>query len=236
MNKRWVMALWGVIVLGLTGCDSYPYKTDIQKIYDRNNQSGNKAICMMVGDIKRDMYPYTTYHIEGEELPYSNDRLKPFYNRLKNETLHFFAERGFFTEEWVGETDGKPLYRYDLTDLGRQYVDWGLGETNFCFGRIVVDSIIRTKDVTNGVGGGKERDVYITYHVENIPDWVKEPAVYQLFRYPKEVATGESFEGFHSYRVLGKGKLKSIAGVNRRYQWASSSKKNEDEKAQQSVD
>ena len=236
MNKRWVMALWGVIVLGLTGCDSYPYKTDIQKIYDRNNQSGNKAICMMVGDIKRDMYPYTTYHMEGEDLPYSHDRLKPFYNRKKNETLHFFTERGFFTEEWVGETDGKPLYRYDLTDLGRQYVDWGLGETNFCFGRIVVDSINRTKDVTNGVGGGKERDVYITYHVENIPDWVKDPAVYQLFRYSKKLTTGEKLSGRHSYRVVGKEKLKSIAGVNRRYQWASSSKKNEDEKAQQSVD
>ena len=221
MNKRWVIALWGVIVLGLTGCDSYPYKADLQKIYDRNNQSGNKAICMMVGDIKRDMYPYTTYHMEGEDLPFSEKTQISFHNRVKNENLHFFAERGFFTEEWVGETDGKPLYRYDLTDLGRQYVDWAFGETNFCFGRIVVDSIIRTKDVTNGVGGGKERDVYITYHLENIPDWVKEPAVYQRYRYPKEVATGESFEGFHSYRVLGKGKLKSIAGVNRRYQWAS---------------
>ena len=236
MNKRWVMALWGVIVLGLTGCDSYPYKTDIQKIYDRNNQSGNKAICMMVGDIKRDMYPYTIYYMEGEDLPFSSKTQRAYFNRLKNENLHFFTERGFFTEEWVGETDGKPLYRYDLTDLGRQYFDGFRNQTNFCFGRIVVDSIIRTKDVTNGVGGGKERDVYITYHVENIPDWVKEPAVYQRYRYPKEVATGESFEGFHSYRVLGKGKLKSIAGVNRRYQWASSSKKNKDEKTQQSVD
>ncbi len=236
MNKRWVIALWGLMILGLTGCDSYPYKTDIQEIYDWNNQSGNKAICMIIGNVSRTMYPYTTYHMEGEDLPFSDERLKPFYNRLKNENLHFFAERGFFTEEWVGETDGKPLYRYDLTDLGRQYFDGFRSQTNFCFGRIVVDSIIRTKDVTNGVGGGKERDVYITYHLENIPDWVKEPAVYQRFRYPKEVATGESFEGFHSYRVLGKGKLKSIAGVNRRYQWASSSKKNEDEKAQQSVD
>ena len=236
MNKRWVIALWGVIVLGLTGCDSYPYKTDIQEIYDWNNQSGNKAICMMVGDIKRDMYPYTIYYMEGEDLPFSSKTQRAYFNRLKNENLHFFTERGFFTEEWVGETDGKPLYRYDLTDLGRQYFDGFRNQTNFCFGRIVVDSIIRTKDVTNGVGGGKERDVYITYHLENIPDWVKEPAVYQRYRYPKEVATGESFEGFHSYRVLGKGKLKSIAGVNRRYQWASSSKKNEDEKVQQSVD
>ena len=235
MNKRWVMALLSLMVLGLTGCDSYPYKTDIQEIYDRNNQSGNKAICMMVGDIKRDMYPYTTYHMEGEDLPFSEKTQISFHNRVKNENLHFFAERGFFTEEWVGETDGKQLYHYDLTDLGRQYVDWGLGETNFCFGRIVVDSIIRTKDGINGIGGGTIRDVYITYHVENIPDWVKEPAVYQRYRYPKEVATGESFEGYHSYRVLGKGKLKSIAGVNRRYQWASPNDDG-DEKTQQSVD
>ena len=155
MNKRWVIALWGLMILGLTGCDSYPYKTDIQEIYDRNNKSGNKAICMMVGDIKRDMYPYTTYHMEGEDLPFSEKTQISFYNRIKNETLHFFAERGFFTEEWVGETDGKPQYRYDLTDLGRQNVDWALGETNFCFGRIVVDSINRTKDGINGIGGAQ---------------------------------------------------------------------------------
>ena len=229
MNKRWVMALWGLMILGLTGCDSYPYKTDIQKIYDRNNQSGNKAICMMVGRVTKSMYPYTTYHMEGEYLPFSDKTQKAYYNRLKNETLHFFAERGFFTEEWAGETDGKPLYRYDLTDLGRQYVDWALGETNFCFGRIVVDSINRTKDVTNGVGGGKERDVYITYHVENIPDWVKEPAVYQRYRYSKKLIASEKLSGIHSYRVLGNGKLKSITGVNGRYRWASS---DEDEKAE----
>ena len=236
MNKRWVIALWGLIVLGLTGCDSYPYKDKIQRGYDLNNQSGNKAICMIVGDIKRAIYPYTTYHMEGEDLPFSEKTQISFHNRVKNENLHFFAERGFFTEEWVGETDGKPLYRYDLTDLGRQYFDGFRNQTNFCFGRIVVDSIKRTKDGINGIGGGTIRDVYITYHVENIPDWVKEPAVYQLFRYPKEVATGESFEGIHSYRVLGNGKLKSVAGVNRIFQWASSSKKNEDEKVQQSVD
>ena len=222
MNKRWVIALWGVIVLGLTGCDSYPYKTDLQKIYDRNNQSGNKAICMIIGNVSRTMYPYTTYHMEGEDLPFSDERLKPYYNRLKNENLHFFAERGFFTEEWVGETEGKPLYRYDLTDLGRQYFDGFRNQTNFCFGRIVVDSINRTKDGINGIGGGTIRDVYITYHVENIPDWVKEPAVYQRYSYSEKLTTGEKLPGMHSYRVLGKGKLKSIAGVNRTFQWASS--------------
>ena len=231
MNKRWVIAIWGLIVLGLTGCDTYPYKTDIQEIYDWNNQSGNKAICMMIGRVTKSMYPYTIYYMEGENLPFSSKTQKAYFNRLKNENLHFFTERGFFTEEWVGETDGKPLYRYNLTDLGRQYVDWGIGNTNFCFGRIVVDSINRTKDGINGIGGGTIRDVYITYHVENIPDWVKEPAVYQRFRYSKKLTTGEKLSGMHSYRVVGKGKLKSIAGVNGRYQWASS-EDDEDEKTQ----
>ena len=177
---------------------------------------------MIIGNVSRTMYPYTTYHMEGEDLPFSDERLKPYYNRLKNENLHFFAERGFFTEEWVGETDGKPLYRYDLTDLGRQYFDGFRNQTNFCFGRIVVDSINRTKDGINGIGGGTIRDVYITYHVENIPDWVKEPAVYQRYSYSEKLTTGEKLSGMHSYRVLGKGKLKSIAGVNRTFQWASS--------------
>ena len=235
MNKRWVMALLSLMVLGLTGCDSYPYKTDIQEIYDWNNQTGNKAICMIIGNVSRTMYPYTTYHMDGEDLPFSDERLKPYYNRLKNENLHFFTERGFFTEEWVGETDGKPLYRYDLTDLGRQYFDGFRNQTNFCFGRIVVDSIKRTKDGINGIGGGTIRDVYITYHVENIPDWVKEPAVYQRYRYSKKLTTGEKLSGMHSYRVVGNGKLKSIAGVNGRYRWASSDYDG-DEKTQQSVD
>ena len=155
MNKRWVMALLSLMVLGLTGCDSYRYKTDIQEIYDWNNQSGNKAICMMIGRVTKSMYPYTIYYMEGENLPFSSKTQKAYFNRLKNENLHFFTERGFFTEEWVGETDGKPLYRYNLTDLGRQYVDWGIGNTNFCFGRIVVDSINRTKDGINGIGGAQ---------------------------------------------------------------------------------
>ena len=91
MNKRWVIALWGIIVLGLTGCDSYPYKADIQEIYDRTDQSGNKAICMMVGRGTMSTSPYITYHMEGEYLPFSDKTQKAYYNRLKNETLHFFA-------------------------------------------------------------------------------------------------------------------------------------------------
>jgi hypothetical protein len=158
--------------------------------------------------------------MEGQDLPFSSETQKAYYNRLKNDTLHFFSGLGFFTEELVGETDGKPLYRYDLTELGRKYVDWGLGETNFCFGRVVVDKIERIKDTINGVGGGTVRDVYITYHIENIPDWVKNPQVYKRFGYSKKLTTGESVRGRHSYKVLGKNRLETLSKVSRIFQWA----------------
>ncbi|WP_392563627.1 hypothetical protein RHO13_09910 [Orbus wheelerorum] len=227
MKKRLLIGLMVISSLLLTACDNYPYKTDIQEIYDWNNQTGEKAICMMVGRVTESMYPYTIYYMEGENLPFSPKTQKANFNRLKNETLHFFSGLGFFTEELVGETEGKPLYRYQLTDLGRKYVDWTFGETNFCFGRIVVDSINRTKETINGVGGGTIRSVYMTYHVENIPDWVKNPAVYERFRYPKEVTTGEPLEGEHLYDVLRDGKIRSRGSqaVNRRFQWATSSAK-----------
>jgi len=226
MKKILLIGLMGLSTLLLTGCDNYPYKEKIQRGYDWNNQSGEKAICMMVGSIAVSSYPYTIYYMEGEDLPFSNDETRvAYFNRLKNENLHYFSGLGFFTEEKVGETEGKPLYRYNLTDLGRQYVDRGIGGTNFCFGRIVVDSIDRTNDIINGVGGGKERDVYITYHVENIPDWIKNTDAYSRFRYPKEVTTGEPLPGTHTYKVLRNDELETISGVSGHYRWASRSEK-----------
>jgi hypothetical protein len=150
MKKILLIALCS---LALIACDTYPYKEDIQETYDSGNQTGEKAICMMMGRITQSMYPYTIKYMEGQELPFSQERRKEYNNRLTNENLHLFSGLGFFTEEQVGETEGKPLYRYDLTELGRKYVDWSFGETNFCFGRVVVDKIERINDTINGVGG-----------------------------------------------------------------------------------
>jgi len=224
MTKVTCAGLMFIIGLFLVGCDNYPYKKDIQEIYDWNNQNGKSAVCMIVGRVPLSSYPYTIYYMDGEDMPFSNYPTRvAYYNRLENENLHYFSGLGFFTEEKVGEQDGKPLYRYDLTDLGRQYFDNFRNQTNFCFGRIVVDSIERTKDVVNGVGGGTERDVYIEYHVENIPDWVKNSDAYKRYRYSKKVTTGEQISGIHTYRVLGKNKLEPIVGVNGTYQWATRS-------------
>ena len=205
----------------LTGCDTYPYKEKIQESNDYNNPTGDKALCMMVGSVTKSMYPYTTYYMEGQDLPFSPSTQKANYNRLKNDSLHLFAGIGFFTEEFAGEVDGRATYRYDLTDLGRKYVDWSFGETNFCFGRVVVDKITRINDTINGVGGGTVRDVYFTYHLENVPDWVKDPQIYKRFGYFKEQVNGEPFPGIHSYSVSGNGKLTTMNGVSGTYKWAS---------------
>ncbi|WP_392564113.1 hypothetical protein RHO13_00160 [Orbus wheelerorum] len=228
MNKTLLISALSVSSLLLTACDNYPYKTDIQETYDWNNQSGNKAICMIVGDIPLSSYPYTIKYMEGQDLPFSQDTLVPYYNRLENENLHYFSGLGFFTEEKEGETEGKPLYRYQLTDLGRKYFDGFRNQTNFCFGRVVVDSINGTKDSINGIGGGTLRDVSITYHIENIPDWVKNSDAYARYRYPKEMTTGESLPGTHTYKVLRNDKLESIIGESRRFQWATRSDEKKD--------
>ncbi|MFQ1018198.1 hypothetical protein ACGH6R_00030 [Gilliamella sp. CG13] len=215
------LLIFSVSSLLLTGCDTYPYKEKIQNVYDNHNPTGDKALCMMVGSVTKSMYPYTTYYIEGQDLPFAQERRKAFNNRAKNDGLHLFAGIGFFTEEYAGEVDGRATYRYDLTDLGRKYVDWTFGETNFCFGRVVVDKINRTKDTINGVGGGTVRDVYFTYHLENVPDWVKDPQIYKRFRYFKEQVNGEPFPGIHSYKVSGSGKLTTMTCVSGTYKWAS---------------
>ena len=214
------LLIFTVSSLLLTGCDTYPYKEKIQESNDYNNPTGDKAKCMMVGDITSSMYPYTTYYMKGQDLPFSSSTQEANYNRLKNDSLHLFAGIGFFTEEYAGEVDGRATYRYDLTDLGRKYLKFAFGYTNFCFGRVVVDKINRTKDTINGVGGGTVRDVYFTYHLENVPDWVKSPQIYKRFRYFKEQVNGEPFPGIHSYKVSSNGKLTTMTGESGRSRWA----------------
>ncbi|WP_141672919.1 hypothetical protein, partial [Gilliamella sp. wkB18] len=53
----------------LTGCDFTDYKTRIQRENDINNPTGNKSVCLAVGDLTEDMYPYTIQYIEGEIDP-----------------------------------------------------------------------------------------------------------------------------------------------------------------------
>lgn len=49
MEKLFLPSLLIASCLMLTACDNHPYKEELQRIYDNNNETGNKAICMVVG-------------------------------------------------------------------------------------------------------------------------------------------------------------------------------------------
>ncbi|WP_392563382.1 hypothetical protein RHO13_08115 [Orbus wheelerorum] len=197
-----------LLTLILAGCDNTDYKTRIQQENDRKNYSGNKSACLIVGNLRQNDYPYTIKYLVGEIDP-KNPHDKIDNNNWLNIKLSLFAKEGLFTEEVIGYDGDKPLYRYDLTDEGRKYVDWW-GGTNFCFGRIVVDSI---RDVENSQDGDNLRRVYFLYHLENIPTWVQNKAIYSM--YPgygdiEAAVTGKQARGTHYYRFNSNNELKLI--------------------------
>ena len=198
----------------LTGCDNTDYKTRIQKENDRNNPTGNKAICLRVGKLFSNMYPYTIHYLEGEidpDEPYNKIR----QNNKLNLKLSLYAKEGLFTEELVGYDGDKPLYRYDFTDEGLKYVDWW-GGTNFCFGRVVVEKILKVDNQW------KDKPMVIfSYHMDNVPNWIKNPEIYRLYKgygsMEAAVTGNELAEGIHYYSIKSDGTLKLRVGVSGKY-------------------
>jgi hypothetical protein len=205
-----------LIIFLLKSCNNYLYKDRIQEENDRINPTGNRAVCLRVGELYADMYPYTIKYMPGyhKDMHYQD----PIYinNRL-NERLALYAKEGLFTEELVGHDGDKPLYRYNLTDEGRKYLDktwWG--GTNFCFGRIVVDKIDEVDDQLQGM-----RMIYFYYHMENVPNWIKNKDIYSLYKgYGglKEAVLGDiPAPGTHYYSIQYDGSLKLTAGTSGHY-------------------
>ena len=209
--KKSLLGSGFTLLMLLAGCDMHDYKTRIQNENDYNNKTGNKAVCLRVGQIFPDMYPYTIHYLEGEIDP--NDPYdKIRQNNKLNLKLSLYAKEGLFTEELVGYDGDKPLYRYNLTDEALKYLDrdwWG--GTNFCFGRVVVEKIL---DVDNQMKG--KRMVSFSYHMENVPNWIKNPEIYRL--YPgygsmEAAVTGKELaEGIHYYNVSSDNSLRLTAG------------------------
>ncbi len=212
--KKSLLSSGLTLLMLLTGCDMNDYKTRIQSENDSNNKTGNKAICLEVGNLTRKMYPYTIHYLEGEidpDDPY--DKIDA--NNELNLKLSLYAKEGLFTEELVGYDGDKPLYRYNLTDEGLKYVDWW-GGTNFCFGRVVVEKIL---DVDNQMKG--KRMVSFSYHMENVPNWIKNPEIYRLYKsygsMEAAVTGNEQAEGVHYYNVGSDNSLRLTAGESGRY-------------------
>ncbi|MFQ1018332.1 hypothetical protein ACGH6R_00745 [Gilliamella sp. CG13] len=199
----------------LTGCDNTDYKTRIQKENDRNNPSGNRAICLYVNNLESDMYPYTIKYIPGyhKDMYYRD----PIYvNHKLNHRLALYAKEGLFTEELVGYDGDKPLYRYDLTDEGRKYLDNRWAGTNFCFGRVVVEKILKVDNQW------KDKPMVIfSYHMDNVPNWIKNPEIYRLYpgygSMEAAVTGNELAEGIHYYSKKSDGTLRLRVGVSGSY-------------------
>ena len=200
----------------LTGCDNTDYKTRIQEENDWYNPDGNRAFCLRVGKIFKNMYPYTIKYMAGyhEDMNYRD----PIYiNHKLNYRLALYAKEGLFTEELVGYDGDKPLYRYDLTDEGRKYIDkdwWG--GTNFCFGKVVVEKIQKVDNQW------KDKPMVIfSYHMENVPNWIKNKDIYSLYKGNGAVqSAGEGkslLTGIHYYSKKSDGSLRLSLGVSGHY-------------------
>ncbi|OCG33156.1 hypothetical protein A9G33_01420 [Gilliamella sp. Choc3-5] len=210
MKKKWVIIALlisiSLILFLLKGCNNYIYKNRIQEENDRANPTGNKSVCLRVGKVYEDMYPYTTKYMPGyhKDLYYRD----PIYvNHKLNKRLSLYAKEGLFTEELVGHDGDKPLYRYDLTEEGRKYVDWW-GGTNFCFGRVVVEKVTGVDDQLQG-----QRMIIFTYHLENVPNWIKNKDIYSLYKgYGglEKAVLGGSPRGAHYYNIFSDGRLSLI--------------------------
>ncbi|MFQ1018330.1 hypothetical protein ACGH6R_00735 [Gilliamella sp. CG13] len=197
----------------LTGCDNTDYKTRIQEENDNINPNGNRAVCLRVGKLFSNMYPYTIHYLEGEINPKDQWDKIAANNRL-NLKLSLYAKEGLFTEELVGYDGDKPLYRYDLTDEGRKYIDkkWR-GGTNFCFGRVVVDKILNVDHQW------KDKPMVIfSYHMDNVPNWIKNPEIYRLYKgfgsMEAAVTGNKPAKGIHYYSIKSDGTLKLSVGAS----------------------
>ena len=164
------------ITCSLLGCyNKEKLREHIQKEYDES-RAINKAkgdFCYYLGSVK---LPYTDEPILESDIQWD------VWNKGKlAKTLPLFAELGLLSQTPVEGQSG--IYRYDLTDLGREY--WHqfidnrdkdpIYNSSFCYGP---KKIVKVKDITEKTyESGLYRknqtnvDVKIDYQVLDTPDW-----------------------------------------------------------------
>ncbi|MFQ1006538.1 hypothetical protein [Gilliamella sp. CG22] len=176
MKKLTKFTLLTLITCSLLGCyNKEKLREHIQKEYDESRAT-NKAkgdFCYFLGSVK---LPYT------DEPVLESDTQWASWNKGKlAKTLPLFAELGLLSQTPVEGQSG--IYRYDLTDLGREYwhqfIDnrWKkpFYNSSFCYGP---KKIVKVKDITEKTyESGLYRknqtnvDVKIDYQVLDTPDW-----------------------------------------------------------------
>ncbi|QYN44996.1 hypothetical protein GYM75_09160 [Gilliamella sp. ESL0441] len=170
------LTLLTFITCSLLGCyNKEKLREHIQKEYERSmsltKTKGN--LCYYLGSVK---LPYT------DEPVLESDTQWASWNKGKlAKTLPLFAELGLLNQMPVEGQSG--IYRYDLTDLGReywyQYINNNGKKTiyysSFCYGP---KKIVKVKDITektyeSGLYRKNQTNVYvkIDFQVLDTPDW-----------------------------------------------------------------
>ena len=165
-----------LITCSLLGCyNKEKLRELIQKQYERSmsltKTKGN--FCYYLGAVK---FPYT------DEPVLESDTQWASWNKGKlAKTLPLFAELGLLNQMPVEGQSG--IYRYDLTDLGReywyQYINNNGKKTiyysSFCYGpkKIVKVTDITEKTYESGLYRKNQTNVYvkIDFQVLDTPDW-----------------------------------------------------------------
>ena len=165
-----------LITCSLLGCyNKEKLREHIQKEYDES-RAINKAkgdFCYFLGSVK---LPYT------DEPVLESDTQWASWNKGKlAKTLPLFAELGLLSQTPVEGQSG--IYRYDLTDLGREYWHQSIDDrwkkpfynSSFCYGpkKIVKVTDITEKTYESGLYRKNQTNVYvdIDFQVLDTPDW-----------------------------------------------------------------
>ena len=173
------LTLLTFITCSLLGCyNKEKLREHIQKEYDESRAT-NKAkgeFCYFLGSVK---LPYT------DEPVLESDSQWAIWNKEDlTRTLPLFAELGLLSQTPVEMQSG--IYRYNLTDLGREYWHQFIDNrgnsgrkpfynSSFCYGpkKIVKVNDITEKTYENGLYRRNQTNVYvkIDYQVLDTPDW-----------------------------------------------------------------
>jgi hypothetical protein len=171
MMKAKTIALY-VVVLGvgvtLAACGSQREvsKRNFQRIVQTHLDGKDNAVC--IGDLSK-------------KFPYEEERSSSSAARLKSLDALSYAGLIKRTETETEKTTSKGKTRavtvlgYDLTETGKQYYREGT-PGGFCFGQTKIQSVDLYTEPADAMGV-KLAQVYFTYKLENIPDWVRSPAL-----------------------------------------------------------
>ncbi|MFQ0974259.1 hypothetical protein [Gilliamella sp. CG35] len=165
-----------LITCSLLGCyNKEKLREHIQKEYDRARSITKTKgdFCYFLGSVK---LPYTDEPVLESDIQWD------IWNKNRLfKTLPLFAELGLLSQTPVEGQSG--IYRYDLTDLGREYWFQSIDDrdkdliynSSFCYGP---KKIVKVKDITEKTyESGLYRknqtnvDVKIDYQVLDTPDW-----------------------------------------------------------------